>query len=157
MNTRNIFLILQPLLVFNFCFGSNVISAAELEKEFINSTPGFSQVATVTSNGITTIYISGQVGIRNGEVPASFSEQVDVLFANMADQLAAAGADFADVIKLTGFIVDIDSDRVSAYSQGRTKYFPTDTPPPASTLIGVSGLVFPALQIEVEAIAVIEE
>ena len=75
----------------------------------------------------------------------------------MANQLEAAGASFADVINLTGFIVDIDSERVAAYSQGRNQYFPSDTPPPASTLIGVSGLVFPALQIEVEAIAVIEE
>ena len=39
----------------------------------------------------------------------------------------------------------------------RALYFSTDNPPPASTLIGVSGLVIPILQVEVEAIAVIED
>ena len=54
-------------------------------------------------------------------------------------------------------IVDIDSDRLAAYSAARSQHFSSENPPPASTLIGVSGLVFPALQVEVEAIAVIEE
>ncbi len=131
--------------------------AAELETEFLNSSEAFSQVATVSANGIKTIYVSGQVGIRNGEVPDSFAEQVDIVFANMAAQLEAAGASMADVLKLTGFIVDIDSDRLAAYSAARSQHFSSENPPPASTLIGVSGLVFPALQVEVEAIAVIEE
>ena len=129
--------------------------AADLETEFINSSASFSQVATVTSNGVKTIYISGQVGIRNGEISDSFAEQMDIVFANMVEQLEAAGATMADVIKLTGFIVDIDAGRRTAYSEARARYFSTDIPPPASTLIGVSGLVIPALQVEVEAIAVI--
>ncbi|MDD9891058.1 MAG: RidA family protein [Gammaproteobacteria bacterium] len=131
--------------------------AAELETEFINSSESFSQVASVSANGIKTIYVSGQVGIHNGEVPDSFAEQVDIVFSNMAGQLEAAGATMANVIKLTGFIVAIDSERLAAYSAARSKHFSSDNPPPASTLIGVSGLVLPALQVEVEAIAVIEE
>ena len=129
--------------------------AADLETEFINSSTTFSQVATVSSNGVKTIYISGQVGIRDGEIPDSFAEQMDIVFANLVEQLEAAGATMADVIKLTGFIVDMDGERRTAYSEARARYFSADNPPPASTLIGVSGLVIPALQVEVEAIAVI--
>ncbi|NKB33188.1 MAG: hypothetical protein GKR91_08825 [Pseudomonadales bacterium] len=144
------------LLSILFLFGKLSL-AAELEKEFLNSSETFSQVATVSANGIKTIYVSGQVGIRNGEVPDSFAEQVDIVFANMASQLEAAGASMTDVIKLTGFIVNIDGERLAAYSEARARHFSADDPPPASTLIGVSGLVFPALQVEVEAIAVIKE
>ena len=136
--------------------GSSVF-AADLETEFINSSTTFSQVATVSSNGVKTIYVSGQVGIRDGEIPDSFAEQMDIVFANMVEQLEAAGATMADVIKLTGFIVDMDGERRTAYSEARARYFSDDNPPPASTLIGVSGLVIPVLQVEVEAIAVIED
>ena len=131
--------------------------AADLETEFINSSTTFSQVATVSSNGVKTIYVSGQVGIRDGEIPDSFAEQMDIVFANMVEQLEAAGATMADVIKLTGFIGDMDGERRTAYSEARARYFSDDNPPPASTLIGVSGLVIPVLQVEVEAIAVIED
>jgi len=136
---------------------ANSAFAADLETEFINSSTTFSQVATVSSNGVKTIYVSGQVGIRDGEIPDSFAEQMDIVFANMVEQLEAAGATMADVIKLTGFIVDMDGERRTAYSEARARYFSDDNPPPASTLIGVSGLVIPVLQVEVEAIAVIED
>ena len=133
------------------------VLAADLETEFINSSTAFSQVAIVSSNGVKTIYVSGQVGIRDGEISDSFAEQIDIVFLNMAAQLEEAGANMTDVIKLTGFIVDMDVEKRAAYSESRARYFPTDNPPPASTLIGVSGLVIPALQVEVEAIAVIED
>ena len=82
------------------------VLAADLETEFINSSTAFSQVVTVNSNGIRTIYVSGQVGIRDGEIPDSFAEQIDIVFSNMVAQLDAAGAKMTDVIKLTGFIVE---------------------------------------------------
>ena len=136
--------------------GSSVFPA-DLETEFINSSNTYSQVATVTSNGVKTIYVSGQVGIRNGEIPDSFAEQIDIVFSNMLGQLTAAGATMEDVIKLTGFIVDIDSKRRTEYSEARARYFSANKFPPASTLIGVSELVSPILKVEVEAIAVIED
>ena len=129
---------------------------ADLETEFINSNAAFSQVASVHSNGVKTIYVSGQVGIRDGEVPNSFIEQMDIVFSNMARQLEAAGASMSDVIKLTGFIVGMDAERRTVYSEVRARHFSAQSPPPASTLIGVSGLVSPNLLVEVEAIAVIE-
>ena len=129
---------------------------ADLETEFINSNAAFSQVASVHSNGVKTIYVSGQVGIRDGEIPNSFIEQMDIVFSNMARQLEAAGASMSDVIKLTGFVVNMDAERRTVYSEVRARYFSAQSPPPASTLIGVSELVSPNLLVEVEAVAVIE-
>ena len=129
---------------------------ADLETEFINSNAAFSQAASVYSNGVKTIYVSGQVGIRDGEIPNSFIEQMDIGFFNMAKQLEGAGASMSDVIKLTGFIVGMNTERRTVYSEVRASYFSAQTTPPASTLIGVSGLVDPNLLVEVEAIAVIK-
>ena len=129
---------------------------ADLETEFINSNAAFSQAAIVNSNGVKTIYVSGQVGIRDGEIPNSFIEQMDIVFSNIAEQLEAAGATMSDVIKLTGFIVGMNTERHTVYSEVRASYFSAQTGPPASTLIGVSGLINPDLLVEVEAIAVTE-
>ncbi len=149
-----------PRLITTFfliLLGSSVFAAesAGLSKEFINSNPSYSHIATVTAGGVKTIYVSGQVGLRDGQVPQSFTEQVDIVFSNMSTQLEAAGAGLADVIKLTGFIVDISSDKVTQYSTVRSRYFSSDVPAPASTLVGVAGLVRESFLVEVEAVAVI--
>ncbi len=128
---------------------------AEVEKEFINSNPSYTQVVTVVNGDVKTLYVSGQVGSRDGGVPESFAEQIDVVFANMQAQLEAAGASMADVIKLNGYIVDIDRDKVTEYGQARSRYFSADDPAPGSTLVGVAGLVRDYFLVEVEAIAVI--
>lgn len=149
--------LIKTLGIIMFITIDNIGFSAELETEFLNSSDAFSQAVIVSAKGVKTIYLSGQVGIRDGAIPDSFVEQVEIVFANIASQLDAADATLSDVIKLTGFIVDISSERLADYSSVRSKFFSSDNPPPASTLIGVSGLVFPELQVEVEAIAVIED
>jgi len=65
--------------------------------------------------------------------------------------LAAAGASFGDVVKVTVFLTNIDDRplinpvRQECFGEAR----------PASTLVEVSGLVHPDFLIEVEAVAVI--
>ena len=153
MNMKNL---IDCCSLFPILMMASSVFSADLETEFINSSSTYSQVATVTSNGAKTIYVSGQVGIRDGQIPDSFAEQIDIVFSNMQGQLTAAGATMGNVIKLTGFIVDIDSKRRTEYSEARARYFSANKSPPASTLIGVSGLVSPMLKVEVEAIAVID-
>ena len=153
MNMKNL---IDCCSLFPILMMASSVFSADLETEFINSSSTYSQVATVTSNGVKTIYVSGQVGIRDGQIPDSFAEQIDIVFSNMQGQLTAAGATMGNVIKLTGFIVDIDSKRRTEYSEARARYFSANKSPPASTLIGVSGLVSPMLKVEVEAIAVID-
>ena len=145
------------VLVLLAIFGGNVSTAVEsnvLEKEFLNPVgTSFSNVVTVSYGGLKTIYISGQVGFAGNEVPEDFGQQVENAFANLRQELADAGANFADIIKTNTYIVNLDSEKLTAYSSIRSQHFSQENPP-ASTLIGVSALVFPNLLVEIEATAV---
>jgi 2-iminobutanoate/2-iminopropanoate deaminase len=78
-------------------------------------------------------------------------EQARQTFANIGAVLAAAGASFADVAKVTVFLTDID-DRPKI-NPVRQEVFGESRP--ASTLVEVSRLAIPGAKIEVEAVAVV--
>ena len=137
-----------------FLFFSAGGQAAELEKDYINPTPSYTHAIAVTGNGVKTIYVSGQVAISENGIPGTFAEQADMALTNLVAQLADAGATPADVIKLNTFIVDIDREKVALFSEARNKHLHM-SPPPASTVVGISGLVREAFMIEIEAIAVV--
>jgi enamine deaminase RidA (YjgF/YER057c/UK114 family) len=67
--------------------------------------------------------------------------------------LSAAGAEFADVVKVTVFLIDID-DR-PLVNTVRQEVFGDVRP--ASTLVEVSRLAVPGARIEVEAVAQVSE
>jgi 2-iminobutanoate/2-iminopropanoate deaminase len=75
--------------------------------------------------------------------------QARQVFANVGAVLAAAGASFADVVKVTLYLVDVDDRaRINPVRQevfGATR--------PASTLVEVSRLAIPGARLEVEAVA----
>jgi reactive intermediate/imine deaminase len=77
--------------------------------------------------------------------------QARQVFANMGMVLAAAGATFADVVKVTVFLTEVeDRPRINALRQeafGAAR--------PASTLVEVAALAVPGAKIEVEAVAVV--
>lgn len=127
-----------------------------MDKKYINpERAGFSQVVTVSANNPRTIYISGQVGVNEKGIPDSLEEQADLAFSNLLKQLRAAGASAGDVVKINTYIKDIDGDSVKTVGKAKAKYF-TEEDQPASTWVGVTGLVYPNLLVEVEAIAVVE-
>ncbi len=67
--------------------------------------------------------------------------------------LAAAGAGFGDVVKVTVFLVDI-ADRARINPVRREVFGSTR---PASTLVEVSALAVDGAKIEVEAVALIPQ
>jgi 2-iminobutanoate/2-iminopropanoate deaminase len=71
--------------------------------------------------------------------------------ANVGAVLAAAGASFADVAKVTIFLTDVD-DRATI-DPVRREFFGESRP--ASTLVEVSRLAVPGARIEIEAVAVV--
>jgi 2-iminobutanoate/2-iminopropanoate deaminase len=75
--------------------------------------------------------------------------QARQVFANMGAVLAAAGASFADVVKVTTFLTDINDRR--DINPVRREVFGEARP--ASTLIEISRLAVPGAKIEVEAVA----
>ncbi|WP_328464369.1 RidA family protein [Streptomyces sp. NBC_00448] len=115
---------------------------------------GYSHAVAFTG---TTVVVSGQVpvdadGTLVGEDDAE--AQVRQVFANLATVLDAAGADLADVVKITVFLTDIGSD-LPAFRRVRDEHF-DPARLPASSLVQVSALVHPAFRVEIEAMAVVD-
>jgi reactive intermediate/imine deaminase len=77
--------------------------------------------------------------------------QARQVLANLGAVLSAAGATFADVVKVTVYLTDI-SDRVRI-NPVRQEVFGDARP--ASTLVEVSALAIPGAKLEIEAVALI--
>jgi enamine deaminase RidA (YjgF/YER057c/UK114 family) len=110
----------------------------------------------VTGSG-RLVAVSGQVALdERGEVvgegdPEAQARQV---FENLRRCLAAAGATFGDVIKLTYYVTDVAY--MPAIRAVRAEFLGNDHLP-ASTAVQVVALVRPELLLEVEALAVAGE
>ncbi|NUP20125.1 MAG: RidA family protein [Streptomyces sp.] len=82
------------------------------------------------------------------------SAQARQVFENLRRCLAAAGATFDDVVKLTYFVTDMS--HMPAIRTARAEHIPDDRLPAASA-VQVAGLVRPEFLMEVEAFAVVPE
>jgi reactive intermediate/imine deaminase len=112
---------------------------------------GYSHVVEVTADRL--IYISGQVPLdREGRLvgEGDFEAQVRQVFENLTAALAAAGASWADVVKLNYFVRDVSG--IAAVREIRDEYVNTERPP-ASTLVEVSRLFRDDVLIEIDAVA----
>lgn len=114
--------------------------------------PGYSQVVEITGPA-RIVYIAGQLGVdRDGRfvgLPDDFEAQCKQAFENLNAALASIGAGFADVVKITNFLVGMEN--MPAFRAIRDGYLNTAAPP-ASTTIGVPALARPGGLFEVEAI-----
>jgi enamine deaminase RidA (YjgF/YER057c/UK114 family) len=115
---------------------------------------GYSQV--VTGRG-RLVVVSGQVAQNDrGELvgPGDPAAQARQVFENLRRCLAAAGAGFDDVVKLTLFVLDVAD--LPAVREARDAVIDTARPP-ASTAVQVSALVYPGYLLEVEAWALVDD
>ena len=114
--------------------------------------PGAGYTQVVTGSG-RLIAVSGQVALdERGEVVGRGDPGVQArqVFENLRRCLAAAGATFGDVIKLTYYVTDVAY--MPAIRAVRAEFAGTDRLP-ASTAVQVVALVQPELLLEVEALA----
>jgi enamine deaminase RidA (YjgF/YER057c/UK114 family) len=101
---------------------------------------------------------ASRLGVRSGRLwrdgsvvgAGDWERQTRQAFANTATALAAAGATWADVVKLTFFVTSVAE--VATVRAVRDEFVDAGRPP-ASSLVQVAGLVHPDLLIEVEATA----
>jgi 2-iminobutanoate/2-iminopropanoate deaminase len=114
----------------------------------------FSQV-TVARPG-TIVHVAGQVAfdeqgnvVGEGDIVA----QTRQVMENLKIALAAAGADFSHVVKITNYVTD--ADEYPKIAPIREEYL--KAPYPASTLIVAQRLIYPELLIEIEAVAVVPD
>ncbi len=116
--------------------------------------PGTGYSHAVAASG-RLVAIAGQVALDqegNLDGPGDPRTQAERIFENIRLALAAAGATFADVIKLNYYATDISM--LPVVREVRDRYVDTDRPP-ASTAVQVAALVRPEFLLEVEALAVI--
>lgn len=129
------------------------MSIEYIAPEGVHQARGYTHV--VKTQGSKTVYISGQVGVKpDGSFANGLEEQSKQAYENLAACLESAGAGIEHVAKLNTYIVDYTPEKRDAASAGRRATFGDRFP--ASTLIGVQALAMPELQIEVEAIAILD-
>jgi reactive intermediate/imine deaminase len=99
------------------------------------------------------LLVSGQAAIdANGGLVGvgDFDAQAEQVFRNLQRVLEAGGSGLDRVVKVTIFLTDMEN--FPKIVELRGKWF---TPPyPADTIVEVTSLALPELQIEIEAIAV---
>lgn len=114
------------------------------------------------ASGTKLVFVAGQVALGGdgGTVGVGdLAAQVEQCYLNVATALAAAGASFGDVVKLTVYAVDLTPDKLSLFVEGITRAaarLGIATPVPPLTGIGVGALAGPDLLVEVEATAVVD-
>ncbi len=116
--------------------------------------PGVGYSHAVVATG-RMVAIAGQVAMDDrGQLVGADDPRAQAVrvFENLRLALAAAGATFADVIKLGVFTTDISI--LPVVREVRDRYVDTDRPP-ASTAVQVAALFRPGYVLEVEALAVI--
>lgn len=120
----------------------------------------YQQVAV--ASGTRLVFIAGQVartadGAKVGD--GDLAAQTEQCYRNIGTALAAAGATFDNVVKLTVYLVDWTPDKMEPFMHGAARAFeamgiPAPTPP--LTGIGVAALAEPDLLVEIEATAVLD-
>lgn len=100
--------------------------------------------------GARFMFCAGQLGVAaDGTIPDGAEDQAELCFANIAAILATAGMSLADLVRINTYLSHIDHR--TPYMRVRDRLMPD--PPPASTLIVVSGFSRPEFKLEIEAIA----
>ena len=113
---------------------------------------GYSHVVSLPAAG-RLVWTSGQIPVADDGTPAPAADweaQARLTFENVGHALTAGGATWADVVKLTIFVVDMAG--LPAIRAVRDEFVDVERPP-TSSLVQVAGLFLPEVLIEVEAVA----
>ncbi len=104
----------------------------------------------VVPAGADMIFCSGQLGIGlDKTIPPDVEGQAALCFEAIAAILAEGGMDLACLVRINAFVSA--REHLGGYMAVRDRFVPA--PPPASTLMIVSGFARPEFVVEVEAVA----
>jgi 2-iminobutanoate/2-iminopropanoate deaminase len=96
------------------------------------------------------IYTSGTPGLRpDGTLPEDFSEEAIQAWRNVEDALHRGGADLSDIVSVRQWLTDAAD--IPAYAAVRKSVIHHQ---PAFMLGVLPGLVWPAMRVELEVIAI---
>lgn len=110
--------------------------------------------------GSTQVHVAGQIGQQGNDpvAPEDLAAQVAQTLRNTALGLSAAGATFADVVRLTFYVTRWTPGKIEAFMEGVNSVageVGLSVPLPPASLIGVEVLYTPDVLVEVEATAVL--
>lgn len=132
------------------------------QTEFINpkglaAPHGYTHVITTKPGKM--VFISGQVAmdaqghlVGKGDLRA----QTKQVFENLKTALAASGATFDDIVKITWYVKGYNPQLLPILRDVRDEYVKKEAPP-TSTLVGVTSLFQDDYLLEVDAVAVIPQ
>lgn len=131
-----------------------------MNKQYVNPSelgapPRFYSHAVTLAAPAKLVYVSGQVSWGpDGQVvgKGDMRAQCEQVFRNVTTVLRASGAGWGDIVKMNAFMVGMSAEHVAAFREIRGRYLQPGQLP-ASTLVGVTGLVQPELLLEVEVVA----
>src|SRR6266540_2991885 len=136
--------------------GTNMSKLEHIRPSGLHHNPAYSHV--VVAAGARTIYIAGQVSTdEEGRVvgEGDLAAQTTQVMHNIGLALKAAGASYANIVKITTFVVGYKPELRPIIGKARSAFF-EGMEPPASTLVGVTALAAPEWLIEIEAVAVVD-
>jgi len=100
--------------------------------------------------GYRVLICSGQLGISPDDaIPPTVEAQTHLCFRNIAAVLKDAGMSLGDLVRINAYVAS--REHLKGYMSVRDEYIAD--PPPASTLMVVSGFSRPEFFVEVEVIA----
>jgi 2-iminobutanoate/2-iminopropanoate deaminase len=100
--------------------------------------------------GARLVFVSGQLGIdADGKTPESAEAQAELCFAAIRVLLTEARMELSDIVRLNAFVTD--AAYLADYMRVRDRHI--GEPPPASTLMVVTGFSRPQFKVEVECVA----
>jgi 2-iminobutanoate/2-iminopropanoate deaminase len=100
--------------------------------------------------GARLVFCSGQLGIGPDEViPEGAEAQATLIFKSIAAILAEAGMGLGDIVRINAYVTG--REHMAGYMKARDAV--VSDPPPASTLMIVSGFTREAFKVEVEVVA----
>ncbi|MEI8146833.1 MAG: RidA family protein [Alphaproteobacteria bacterium] len=106
--------------------------------------------SVIVPAGTRMLFCSGQLGVGPDDaIPESTEAQAELCFQAIGVMLTDAGMGFEDVVRINAFVTD--RAHMKDYMVVRDRY--AATPPPASTLVIVSGFTRPEFKVEVEVVA----
>ena len=128
-----------------------------MANQFVHHTPGTIRAPFANYShgvelppGARIIVCSGQLGITAEDSITEGSEaQTDLIFGNIAEILASADMELSDIVRINAYVSD--RDYLAGYMRARDRY--VCDPPPASTLMIVSGFARPEFVVEIEVLA----
>jgi enamine deaminase RidA (YjgF/YER057c/UK114 family) len=134
-----------------------------MRKQYLNPKelfdPRFFTHTVAVAGPAKLVWVSGQVSYdRDGHVigAGDMRAQAEQVFRSLSHNLKAAGATWADVVKINGYMVNLNPDDVNIYREVRNRFLDPKKLP-ASTLVGVTRLVHEDLLLEVEVLAAVAD